>query len=137
MQGKPFQVTVRVFMKIMKKPQKNNNSSNFFQHLKKWILCINFIHDIDHSGTNYNKTSWNSVPDSKVFFCSNNLWYLFLLQERNAMKIDPEKQQCSEDSSRKYPFDSWGTWLLFSRKRKTPDWPTLFWIRSSARKHWN
>ena len=75
-------------MKIMKKTPKNNNSSNFFQHLKKWILCINFIHDIDHSITNYNKTSSNSVPEfvyelSGSGFessCSHNLWYLFLLQ---------------------------------------------------------
>ena len=65
---------------MAKKPQKNNNSSNFFQHLRKWILCKNFIHDIDHSVTNYNKTSWNSVPVSKVFSCLDNLWYLSSLQ---------------------------------------------------------
>ena len=75
-------------MKIMKTPPKNNNSSNFFQHLKKRILCINFIHDIHHSITNYNKTSSNSVPEFVYelsgsgfeLSCSHNLWYLFLLQ---------------------------------------------------------
>ena len=77
--GQTTSINCTSFMKIMEKPPKNN-SSKFFQHLKNWILCINFIHDIDQSVTNYNKTSWNSVPDSKVFFRSDNLWYLFLLQ---------------------------------------------------------
>ena len=68
------------FHEANEKNNNNNSSSNFFQHLKKWIFCINFIHDIDHSLTNYNKASWNGGPNSNVFFCSDNLWYSFLLQ---------------------------------------------------------
>ena len=74
MQGKPLRVTLRMFMKRMKlkKRKTTTTAATFFS--------IFFIHDIDHSVTNYNKTSWNSVPDSNVFFCSDNLSYLFLLQ---------------------------------------------------------
>ena len=73
------------------KNPKSSNSSNFFQHLKKWIISINFIHDIDHTVTNFNKTSWNSVPDPKVFFCLDNLWYLFLLQVKEYHEDYPWK----------------------------------------------
>ena len=78
MLGKPLQVTLRVFMKRIRKT-KTKQEQQLFSASQKMISLHNFIHDIDRSVTNYNKTFWNSVPDCNVFFCSDNLWYSFLL----------------------------------------------------------
>ena len=132
MQGKPIQVTLRVFKKRIKKQKKQQQQ--LFPAFKKWIFSINFIHDIDHSVTNYNKTSWNSIPDSNMFFCSDNLWYLFLLQVKECHQDWSCKTTKLGGFQHKISYWQLRHMTFFRRKRKTPDQPTpSTWKHSNAR----